>query len=647
MKLLRSLGVVCLSALVFLISDIVIAFEHPLASMGRSGQLIPVMHVLEDVDHAFDEVSIRQQDEQRWQALNDRAPSFGFSRSTYWARFSYQNTSDRAAPLYVEVGYPLLTEVTLYQVEKTIAVSDLSHAKMLDITSTDTIGNGFPFNERRIQHRNLVFPVNVTANSFNTFYLKIHSQGAIQFPVVLWQPEQFYAQDQYQIFQHGAYYGLVFVMVLYNLFLFWQFRDRVYLLYVLYVSTFATTQLALTGFAYQLLWPTLPWWNQISIAVVTPTIVMLGCVFVRQALKLHEHARHLCRLINGMAMTGSVLIIASLLFPYQTMIKLVAALVIVACGLALYASYYVWLHRKQRFAAYFSFAWSVFLFGVVCLALNKFGIIPRNFFTESAAQIGSAIEIILLSYALAERLRAASQQRLQAETEARAANEKLLVVQQDITSELEKKYFLKTRELEDALEKVHVLNAELTELSHTDQLTGVRNRRFLDVFLAREVKRAQRYKQPLSLIMIDIDHFKSVNDQFGHPVGDFCLKRVTQAIMASLRRSQDEVCRYGGEELAVILPDTTMQGAFHRAEVIRAAVENMLIETGDAQLRVTISLGVSSTEKGTASDPLALTTHADKALYSAKRLGRNRTCAYAVMPTNPYANVHWLHKRTD
>jgi len=279
--------------------------------------------------------------------------------------------------------------------------------------------------------------------------------------------------------------------------------------------------------------------------------------------------------------------------------------------------------------------------------LNKFGIIPRNFFTESAAQIGSAIEIILLSYALAERLRAASQQRLQAETEARAANEKLLVVQQDITSELEKKYFLKTRELEDALEKVHVLNAELTELSHTDQLTGVRNRRFLDVFLAREVKRAQRYKQPLSLIMIDIDHFKSVNDQFGHPVGDFCLKRVTQAIMASLRRSQDEVCRYGGEELAVILPDTTMQGAFHRAEVIRAAVENMLIETGDAQLRVTISLGVSSTEKGTASDPLALTTHADKALYSAKRLGRNRTCAYAVMPTNPYANVHWLHKRTD
>lgn len=590
----------------------------------------PSLEILEDSAHSLNADSILDVPPQRWQRVDHGTPSYGFSGSVYWVRFSVSNDEERSQRLYVEVGYPLLNDVALYQMR--------DGRLMLP----QKLGNSFPFHDRVVQHRNLLFPVVLRALHTDTFYMRIESNSALQFPVTVWGKQAFHAQDQLSIFQQGAYYGLVFVMVLYNLFLYWQIRDRVYLYYVMYVSTFSLAQMALNGFAYQMLWPDSPHWNQISIAVVTPAIVTFGCIFVCQALQLKKNAPLFRGLMMIMAVTGAVLFLASMVFAYHVMIKLVATLVIVSCSTALAISYLLWLRRKMRFAAYFSMAWTVFLFGVVCLAMSKFGLIPRNLLTESSAQVGSAIEIILLSYALAERLREAMASRLDAERESRLANEKILHIQQELTANLEKQFNIKTRELHDALEEVKILNAELTEISHTDQLTGARNRRFMDAFMVREIKRANRYHRPLSLIMMDIDHFKQVNDRYGHPVGDMCLQRVVQAITAELRRCHDEVCRYGGEEIAVVLPDTTLEGAAQRAQRIREAIEALVMDTGEEQFHVTISMGVSSTETPKIRDILSLTTAADQALYQAKRSGRN--CVRVHGQRN---NVHWLNKNTD
>ncbi len=168
----------------------------------------------------------------------------------------------------------------------------------------------------------------------------------------------------------------------------------------------------------------------------------------------------------------------------------------------------------------------------------------------------------------------------------------------------------------------------------TDALTGVRNRRFLDQRLIEEIARAQRNNEPLSFLFIDIDHFKQVNDQYGHHIGDQALNHTASAIASQLRRI-DLLARYGGEEFAVLLSNTNIREATHIAERIRAKIQDSQIEVDDIQLAVTASIGLAELSELVA-DPnndepaTTLTTAADTALYEAKESGRNLVCQYQL-----------------
>ncbi len=169
------------------------------------------------------------------------------------------------------------------------------------------------------------------------------------------------------------------------------------------------------------------------------------------------------------------------------------------------------------------------------------------------------------------------------------------------------------------------LEDRLRELSATDGLTLVANRRMFDEVMEREWNRAMRHKQPVSLIMADIDMFKSYNDLYGHMAGDECLRKVAQAISDSAQRGSDLVARYGGEEFAVILPNTDEAAAREIAEKIRDAVEKLNIpHDGNVMARhITISLGTSTRVPPQTNDFVGLMQSADKALYRAKESGRN------------------------
>jgi diguanylate cyclase (GGDEF)-like protein/PAS domain S-box-containing protein len=168
-------------------------------------------------------------------------------------------------------------------------------------------------------------------------------------------------------------------------------------------------------------------------------------------------------------------------------------------------------------------------------------------------------------------------------------------------------------------------NEKLRELATTDALTGLANRRSFDIALERECRRAERAGQPISLILIDIDRFKTYNDMYGHQQGDECLRRVAQAIMQSFHRPGDLAARYGGEEFAIILPGADEAGAVLVAERLRLAVYALGTEhTGGDTGVVTISLGVAS-EAARKIDQAALVLNTDRALYEAKRTGRNKT----------------------
>jgi diguanylate cyclase (GGDEF)-like protein len=169
----------------------------------------------------------------------------------------------------------------------------------------------------------------------------------------------------------------------------------------------------------------------------------------------------------------------------------------------------------------------------------------------------------------------------------------------------------------------------LKDLGQIDGLTGIPNRRFFDIVLDKEWRRAEREKHPLSVIMIDIDHFKAFNDSNGHMAGDDCLRTVAQAIAHVLKRPGDIAARWGGEEFACVLPNIDAKSAQLMAETILAAVRDLAIPHPSSPVAkvVTISLGTASQVDFSRGSTVTLMEEADKNLYTAKSLGRNRVAA--------------------
>lgn len=172
-------------------------------------------------------------------------------------------------------------------------------------------------------------------------------------------------------------------------------------------------------------------------------------------------------------------------------------------------------------------------------------------------------------------------------------------------------------------------NKELQRISALDGLTGIANRRYFDQSLEHEWRRSLRAGKELSLILCDVDHFKSYNDNYGHLAGDDCLKRIAQVLAPTPARGGDTVARYGGEEFAIILADTGAGGGIFIAEKLRHAIHQLAIpHRGSDSGKVTLSIGVASCIPRAGQLPSALIDAADRALYRAKKGGRDRVCRY-------------------
>ncbi len=193
-------------------------------------------------------------------------------------------------------------------------------------------------------------------------------------------------------------------------------------------------------------------------------------------------------------------------------------------------------------------------------------------------------------------------------------------------------YELLVMELKQSMERAEKLamqlraaNQKLRDMAFCDSLTGLYNYRFFQDAMDRELKRAARYKSPLSLIMMDLDNFKRVNDEYGHQSGDIVLQKVCGVISKNTRNS-DIAARYGGEEFAIILPETDIRGAVFMAERVRKAIEKLEINVaGGKTVHITISAGVTSYHPGEGDGrKLQLIATADKALYLSKNTGRNK-----------------------
>jgi len=207
----------------------------------------------------------------------------------------------------------------------------------------------------------------------------------------------------------------------------------------------------------------------------------------------------------------------------------------------------------------------------------------------------------------------------------------------------------RAHQLNKLYHQLEAANQELQYLAGSDGLTQIANRRRFDTCLDQEWRRMAREQAPLSLILCDVDFFKSYNDTYGHQAGDDCLRQVARAITGSVRRPADLVARYGGEEFAVILPNTNAEGAIHIAEKVRSEVKALEIANANSQINncLTLSLGVASTLPCYESSPVILISEADKALYQAKAQGRDRVVLGSIPVSScqkSSQNVFTYHK---
>jgi diguanylate cyclase len=553
----------------------------------------------------------RALEDSEWQANGSESISLGYGDEVYWFRFQMTNGTSAFQSLYLEVAYPVLDHIEFYM---------LDGDRLLESV---VLGDKKPFEERLIQHRNFLIPLTLPPGTPRTVYLRVDTTSSMQVPLILWKQDAlFVAEQSHNLFQ-GLYYGIVLVMILYNLFVYRAVGERSFLYYVGYIAAMPLFLASLHGVSFQYLWPDATWWNDRAIIVFLNLTVFFGSAFSLRFLNVRSYNHPiLSRVATGLIVIAGSLAAAGIFVPYSYMVLPSILLAFLGCSAMLTIGLVRWFKRDPA-ARYYAVAWFFMLLGGIVMALSKFTLLPRNFLTENATQVGSAIGVILLSVALADRLNQekllafdAQQKLLTEERKARIAQAKSLHVQQQANTLLEQRVQERTQDLES-------LNERLLELSATDALTGIKNRGHFDRVFKSAVVKAFRFGQPLSLMILDIDHFKKFNDTYGHLVGDDCLQIVANWIGEFVTRPQDLAARYGGEEFVVLLPDTPEEGAVRVAEKIRKKIEETGFRVSDEVLHLTISIGVCSVCPDHADATKEIFAKADEALYEAKGRGRN------------------------
>ncbi len=570
------------------------------------------LQYLEDSNEKITITDLLDEDKRfNWQESDVEVLNFGFTKSAYWFRFKSINAIQTSINHILQVGYPLLDSVEVF------IIKDGKIDKQI------TIGDKDKFASRIIVHRLLLIPFESHPEETLEFYLKIKTTSSLQVPIYLWEAKQFFIKDLDALFIQGLFIGIMMVMVLYNIFIFLSVRERSYFYYVMYVFFFVLLQASLHGLSYKYLWPDAPYWNDISIAVIIPVTLFWAILFTQSFLELKKESPILNIVYRMLIICCISVVLVALNFPYFVAIRVAITITVVCVLLVFVTGIKTWL-KGVATARFFVIAWTTLLISVFLYCLNKFGFLPRNYVTENAMQIGSVLEVILLSLALADRLNSNKKEIIEAQEIAIENEKRALEIQMTTTEMLEIKVGARTQELEYALKDLSSANKALKEMSTVDGLTNVKNRRYFDTQIEIEFRRCTRIGNKISLLMIDIDHFKKFNDEYGHLAGDECLRLVAWTIKNCLQRAGELVARYGGEEFVVLLPNSDMESAIQVAGKIRETIARTIIPVNDQEAGVTVSIGVSCSRCETEQSIEDLIGKADEAMYRAKREGRNR-----------------------
>lgn len=633
-----------------------------------------------------------------WQHSAQAVPNFGYTTSAFWfhGRLDFPRADERPAWL-LEVGYPLLDSVQLYFFHNGQLIKQFQ------------AGDQASFDSRAISHRHFVFPIPEGYPSLD-LYIRLASSGTVELPLTAWQASAFWEHQQKVLILKGIYYGIFIIMLLYNLFIYLSVREGSYFYYVCYAFFLVLFQLSLDGFAFQLLWPDAPAWHEISFVMFAAVALNFLCLFSNAFLKLPQRHPRLSRLLLGISLLTLLAAFSALFLPYALSIRMVVGLSLPVCVSCFLIGVYMWIEGVKS-ARYFIIAWTAFLIGVALISLSKLAILPVNFITSNAIQIGAALEVVLFSLALADRINSEKRERLHAKQEAinnlemfkslydnaiegifqctldgviLSANQSMArflgfrnshafmdsVRGQQSHKFLDPQHFQAFRQV--IQEKGQVLNYEvqgvrrdgamfwcslsakmvrhaktgegiiegfvvditarkkseeqLNFLARHDPLTGLVNRREFEARLERLLVDAKKTGQVHSLLYMDLDQFKLVNDTCGHIAGDELLRQITFQLQEQLRGA-DTLARLGGDEFGVLLERCSGEHAVDVAHKLRLTIQDFRFSWEGKTFTLGVSIGLVPVAQESESVKELLSV-ADAACYAAKEAGRNRVHEY-------------------
>ena len=414
-------------------------------------------------------------------------PNLGLSNNTYWAVFNLVNLSSDS--LVLRFNQPLLNEITLYRINgKNISETTYSETR--------------PFTSRKYYYAAYAFDLNADAGDTITYAIKFNSNEPIVFDVSIANTSVTAKEELQQEIITGIYIGILFVMIFYNLFIYFSIRDTSYLVYVCYIIFMGLTHITLPGYGFKYIWPEYPAFNDLSVILFIALASICGIEFVKVFLKTKEHTP----LLNKCFFIFEIIFVAVLIL-YFTGNKVLAFSIVqlgtfILC-ICIIATAIKIIFIGYRPAIFFLIAWIVLLVSA-CLYISKdFGIVPYNFFTIHAMQIGSGLEVIFLSFALADRINILKKEKenLQIQTLEALRQNELIVKNQNIL--LEKQVEERTKELLHTNEE---LSATIANLKQTQtQLISSEKMAFLGHLTAGI---AHEINNPINFVVSNVKPLK-------------------------------------------------------------------------------------------------------------------------------------------
>lgn len=326
----------------------------------------------------------------KFEYKNQNTPNLSISRSTHWVKLEIQNQSN-TKKLILELEYPIIDELVFYSENKTGGFDSILSGELRK------------YSARQIDNQNYLFNLNCDTAGVRTFYLKVKSGEQVQLPLILGTPKEVFEELIVKDLVFGLYLGIIIVMAIYNLFIYISVRDKSYLYYVTYIFFVGLTQVVLQGYGFKYLWPNSVWLVMQSTFLVPVLNGWTAILFVKNFLNTKENYKKGDTILNVIFIFYTICLVLSLLEEFYWAQNLVQVTAMVGSVLTIHIAYAIG-KRGYRPAIYFLIAWSIFLLSIVVFVLRNFNILPYNDLTYYALQIGSATEVTLLSFALADKI---------------------------------------------------------------------------------------------------------------------------------------------------------------------------------------------------------------------------------------------------